>query len=357
MIDFTSALYLDFKHSSADIKGWQQLTTGVPAALSEFAQSRQISQQVASMQGFENGMCAPSTLHLYWDLFGFLRKKKITVFADEKIYPVSLYGIERLYGSAIQIHTFRHLHADDLLKIITTKLKGNNVPVVLTDGWCPQCGKPAPLNYYAEIINPLNGKIIIDDTQAFGIFGERKTQAIYGNGGGGILQWLNAPRYNVITLTSLAKAFGVPIAVISGGKQFIEAFEQHSETRVNSSQVSIAHLNAALNALKINDAQGDKRRKKLWHNVALFRSSLLQAGVNLKGGIFPVQSITDWPADNTMRVHDKLNTQGIKTVLTAGHISAKPSLSFIIRCDHSFEEIKKATALNFMFGRKEKKII
>ena len=79
MMDFTSSLYLGMKHSSNELNGWQRLTTGVPAALWESALSRQVGDHVAGMQGLEKGLTAPSTLHLYWDLFGFLGNRSIVM--------------------------------------------------------------------------------------------------------------------------------------------------------------------------------------------------------------------------------------------------------------------------------------
>src|SRR4051812_45921214 len=112
MVDFTSSLYLGMKHASRELTPWPQLTTGLPAALSEPVESKQLGQQIARLQGLEKGVSAPSTLHLYWDLFGFLGKQKISVFIDEAVYPVSRYGIERLQVKGIPIYTFRHLDAN-----------------------------------------------------------------------------------------------------------------------------------------------------------------------------------------------------------------------------------------------------
>src|SRR6478735_7539553 len=134
MIDFTSSLYLGMKHSSAELPGWPQLTTGVPAALSESAQSKYVGKYIAQMQGLEMGMTAPSTLHLYWDLFELLSKQKITVFIDEEIYPVSKYGIEKLIVKNIPTYRFKHLNASDLYNRLSKNLQRGTMPIVLTDG-------------------------------------------------------------------------------------------------------------------------------------------------------------------------------------------------------------------------------
>jgi len=342
MIDCTSSLYLGMKHSSAELKSWQQLTTGIPAALCEHALSKETGKQVAAMQGLEEGINAPSTLHLYWDLFGWLSKQPVAVFADEQIYPVSKYGIEKLQCSNTPVFTYKHLHAAHLASQIHTKLPKGKRPVVLCDGWCPLCGKAAPVQEYIKIIQPFQGLIIIDDTQAFGILGAQKTKAMpYGTGGGGILKWLNVHEGNVITVVSLAKAFGVPMAVISGDAAFISAFEQNSITRVNSSPVSMAHLYAAANAFSISEQEGDERRIRLWSNVSLVKKRLSSAGIKLQGGIFPVQSINTLPAEQTIGLYNKLKAAKIKTVLIKQHHHQQPALCCIVRCDHTEQEMEK----------------
>lgn len=339
MIDFASSLYLGMKHCSSELMSWKQLTTGAPALVSEFTKSKIVGELIAEMQGLEMGFAAPSTLHLYWDLYGFISSKNIAVFIDDQVYPVSKCGIERLVIKKIPIYSFKHLEADHLADLIQTRLEKNRVPIVLTDGWYPQSGRPAPIKDYCKIISDFNGKVIIDDTQAFGIFGKRTDNFIYGQGGGGILEWSGADDQNIITIVSLSKAFGVPMAVISGNQMFILSFKNASETRESSSAVSSAHLNAATRALEINSLEGDKRRKKLWHNLAFIRNELKQSSIYLSGGIFPVQNVEGLTIAQASVLRDKLRNERLKTVLTKRSNNLQAALTFIIRSDQTPDNI------------------
>jgi 8-amino-7-oxononanoate synthase len=66
---FTSALYLGMKHSTGSLPSWRNLTTGAPAALQEHPLAGQTAKAVARLQGMEEGLFYPSTLHLFFDLF------------------------------------------------------------------------------------------------------------------------------------------------------------------------------------------------------------------------------------------------------------------------------------------------
>ena len=343
-MDFTSSLYLGMKHSSNELKGWQQLTTGIPAALGESGEAVHVASYAAGMQGLESGLVAPSTLHLYWDLFDFLSHRQVVVFIDEKVYPVSRYGIEKLLLRKIPIHTFRHFDATHVTELVKKNCSRTKIPVIISDGWCPACGGSAPLQRYTTIVKPLNGWVIVDDTQAFGILGAGKhTTLPYGKGGGGLLQWQLVRSTTIVTIVSLAKGFGTPMSVISGPGTFIESFAQHSQTRVNSSPVSQAHLHAAMNAFHLNKLEGDTRRAILWRNICLFRSLLQNAGIAVQGGIFPVQTIHCRSRRQTIWLWETLKRKKIRTVLMTPHEELHPVLTFIIRSDHQPGEIQALT--------------
>ena len=342
MIDFTASLYLGMQHSSAELEGWSQLTTGKPSALFEPPQSKKLASKIANLQGLEAGYIAPSTLHLYYDLHSFLSQQKVMVFIDEKVYPVSKYGIEKLYLNNIAVHPFRHQDAAHLVQLVNTKIKKRYQPVVITDGWCPQCGRPAPLDLYAEILKPYGGFIIVDDTQAMGIFGKRNSQQGYGSGGGGILQWLNVSAPNVICISSLAKGFGVPLAAISGSASFIDLFKTKSQVMECSGPPGLVHLAAGLHALQINKYNGDKRRAQLFKNVSMMKMLLNAKGVRLNGGVFPVQSLNFNGVNKADAVYNNLLKDGIETVLTAGHKKAETAVTFIITSKHTRDEIEHA---------------
>jgi 8-amino-7-oxononanoate synthase len=72
VLNFTSALYLGLRHPSWSLRPWAQLTTGAPAALAPPPGARMVADMLAALQGCERAALAPSTLHLFWDLFGMV---------------------------------------------------------------------------------------------------------------------------------------------------------------------------------------------------------------------------------------------------------------------------------------------
>ena len=60
---------------------WTQLTTGRPAALEPAPEAVVLAQDLAQLLGCERAVLAPSTLHLFWDLFDVLACDRIAIYA------------------------------------------------------------------------------------------------------------------------------------------------------------------------------------------------------------------------------------------------------------------------------------
>ena len=342
MLNFSSALYLGLHHRMQSLRSWKQFTTGTPAALKQPAIVSNIEKQLAVLQGSQRATLGPSTFHLFWDLFGFLAKKPIAIYLDDGAYPISKWGVERAAAASVSVKTFRHNDSNLLSgQICRAKTTGKR-PVIVTDGFCPVCGKAAPLADYLTIIRRFGGYLVIDDTQALGILGHDPTQQKpYGLGGGGSLRWHDIQDPHIINISSLAKGFGAPLAALSGSDKFVRQFEAASDTRVHSSPPSIADIHAAEHALKINRLRGDTLRKKLMRNVARFRSHLRDAGIYNLSKSFPVQTIPV-PEQIAEQILKRLHQHGIAAILQLTCVGQKPCVSFVITARHNESKLDEA---------------
>ena len=343
MPDFTSALYLGLQHPSRSLRPWPQLTTGAPAALIEPAEAREIGRSLAELQGYEAATLATSTLHLAWDLFDLLAQTPITLFMDAGAYPISRWGAQRAAMRGAPVQTFPHHDAAALGHALATAPRGH-VPVIATDGFCPRCGRGAPLAEYLALAQSRGGILVVDDTQALGILGQASSaQMPYGQGGGGSLRWSGMRASDVLVFSSLAKGFGVPIAVLGGSRSWIRKYEEKSLTRVHCSPPSVATLRAAEHALGCNRREGDARRGRLLELVRRFRRGLSATGVAVGNGLFPVQTIRPARGISASTLHRQLHQRGIRTVLHRGE-NGSPRVSFILTAGHSRAEIDAAVS-------------
>jgi 8-amino-7-oxononanoate synthase len=316
VLDFTSALYLGIRHASRSLRPWDQLTTGVPAALAAPPGTDEIARRLAALIGCERATLAPSTLHLFWDLLGLLSSERVAIYVDAGTYPIARWGVERAAARGVPLRTFPHHDANALQRLLKHDQYRRRSPLVVTDGFCPGCGRHAPLMAYLDSVRNYGGRLIIDDTQALGVYGQPANDSPYGIGGGGSLRWCQMDDDKVIVISSLAKGFGVPIAILAASRTSAEWFIRYSETRVHCSPPSVALIRAAEHALSVNAAHGDLLREQLAHRVRYFSSRLAEQALSAEGGLFPVQTLRLKFARVAVEVHQRL-------ILTTRHRSSE----------------------------------
>lgn len=269
--------------------------------------------------------------------------RRITIFVDAGTYPIARWGVERAAGRGVRTTTFAHHDADALWRQLKRSTASGGKPIVVTDGFCPGCGSPAPLATYLQYARVFGGSLVLDDTQALGIFGRAPHRAVpYGVGGGGMLPWNNINGPDVLVVSSLAKAFGVPIAVLAGSRSAIREFEERSKTRMHCSPPSIATIHALENALDINFRFGDRLRQRLMHLIRRFRQVMAAAGFRFIGNLFPVQTLMASESTDVIALHKALLAAQVSAVLRSGGSARAGLLSFLITARHTSEDVDRA---------------
>jgi 8-amino-7-oxononanoate synthase len=346
VLDFTSALYLGLRHPSRSLRPWPALTSGSPAALMQPPGSADVAAGLAALQGCERATLAASTLHLFWDLFGILARERVRIFMDCGCYAIARWGVERAAALGTPIQTFPHHDATSLRELIAKERGDKRRPVIVCDGFCPACGQFAPIADYLRCTDVERGRLVIDDTQALGVFGaDPSIGAPYGRYGGGSLRYFAPGVTRTVVISSLAKAFGAPLAALSGDERFVRRFEQLSETAAYCSPPSVAAINAAQRALKINCAQGDEWRTYLYGLVRRFCTRLAQIGLDVMGGVFPLLTLKPSADVDARALHERIRRRGVNAVLTRGCGAAGVCVSFLLTTLHNLSDIDCAVEI------------
>lgn len=342
MLDFTSALYLGMRHPSTQLAPWSALTLGQPAALQEAPAAVALAAGLARLQGCQAACVLPSTLHLFWDLFGLLAREPLVVLVDGGSYAIARWGAERAQALGLPLRTFRHGDAAAVQRLARHWSNAGRRPLILADGYLPGSEQAPPLAGYAAIARDAGGYLLLDDTQALGVMG---------TDGGGSVRLHGLQGEHLIVGASLAKGFGVPLAVLAGGGALLRRFEAHSQTRVHASPPSAAALAAARHALDLNRRHGDALRARLAANLRYWRAGLARAGIASQGGTFPVQRLPGlaW-------LQAPLEQAGVRALAQAG--GGAGALTFLLRADHAPAQLARVTGLlEFHLRRRHEPVI
>ena len=339
MLDFTSALYLGLDHPSWSLPGWDRLTLGKPAALEEIPGTEQVQRELAVLTGCERVVLGSSTLHLFCDLFAMLAAPDVTIWIDEATYPIARWGTDRAAASGVPVQRFAHHDAKELRRALGQGY--GNRPMIVTDGFSPLRGTHAPLRDYAGCAAARNGLLIVDDTQALGVFGRRaESVGPYGMGGGGSLKHFDLRDPGVVVVSSLAKAFGAPVAMLGGSRAAVERFYENSATLVHCSPPAAVAIAAAQRALELNGKFGDVLRRRLVERVVRFRRRL--SGFGSAESLFPVQSLTLPGNIDAHALYRALLGRGVRSVLHRDSRSGGLGISFVLTARHELKEIDGA---------------
>lgn len=333
MADFSSALYLGLRHPGAALAGWDALTLGQPAALREAPGAQALAASLAALQGCQAASLLPSTLHLFWDLFGMLAREPLAILVDGGAYPIARWGAERAAALGLPLQVFARGDAQAAAGLARRWRRAGRRPLILADGYNPGAQAAPPLARYAAIARAGAGYLVLDDTQVLGLLGR--------DGGGSLpLHGLAGP--HIVVGASLAKGFGAPLAVLAGGDALVRRFEAHSLTRTHSSPPCAAALAAAWRALRLNRECGDALRRCLRRRVAQLRAGLAAIGLASLGGAFPVQTVLLGRGVDAVALHAGLLRGGVATVLQPG--AGAGALTFLLRADHTAADIDAAVA-------------
>ena len=156
------------------------------------------------------------------------------------------------------------------------------------------------------------------------------------------MRWSNACGPHVLLISSLAKGFGAPLAVLAGSDRIVRRFERESETRVHTSPPSAAAIHAAEHALGLNRERGDELRLGLARLVRHLRARLYEIGLTATGGMFPVQTLDSLGGLDPVELHERLGCHGVRLVLHRGRDGPGGRISFLVTARHTPAEIDAA---------------
>lgn len=312
-VDLTSGHFLGLS-PAAVVSG--PLTTGRPAVVGEPPLTSHVAARLARSVGQADAVLARSSLHALIDAVS-VRPPGATLLVDEAIYPVGRWAVDAAAGEGGTVCTFRHQDPHDARRVAR---QSRGPVVVVTDGLCGSCLRPAPLRALAAVAGARDGHLVVDDSLAAGV----------GPGGVGSPGWLMPRPDRFVWVASLAKGYAAPVAAAAGPTDLIERIRVDGPTRMHSGPPSSCDADALRQVLA--DPTVPQRRARLRRQVVVLRDEMERLGLAPLGVPFPVVC-TEGGRNDPLELQRRLAALGVRTLATRGRCTGRPTLTLCLRAD------------------------
>ena len=215
---------------------------------------------------------------------------------DAGTYAVARWGVERAAAQAFSVRHFPHHDASAARVLVQRDSHSGTRPIVVTDGFCPACGKAAPIAELLQCVERSAGVSWSSMTRRRSACSAKTPtpDAPYGRDGGGSLPWHGVTSPRVIAGSSLAKGFGVPLAVLCGKRARDPALRgARRHARAQQSAVDRDAARRRARPGRQPAGQGDGRADLPVATGRTFPAADCGRSVSRRqGGLFPVQTLS-----------------------------------------------------------------
>ncbi|BDZ43924.1 2-amino-3-ketobutyrate coenzyme A ligase [Paraoerskovia sediminicola] len=174
--------------------------------------------------------------------------------------------------------------------------------VIVTDGIFSMDGYVAPLAEICDLADRYDALVLVDDSHAVGIMGER---------GSGTPEACGvADRVDIVTGTFGKALGGASGGYVSGRREIVDLLRQRARPYLFSNTLAPTIVAGTLAALDLVEGSADLRAT-LRRNAELFRTRMSQEGFELLPGEHPIVPVMFGDAALTARVADAMHRRGV----------------------------------------------
>ena len=245
--------------------------SGAAALISGYnRQHRALEEELAAFTRRPRALLCASGWAATLGVLRALLNKSGTLVADE-LNHASLIDGGRLSGARYERVAHR-----DLAGFEAALGRARGAPAVLaTDSVFSMDGDRAPLRELAALCLREDATLMVDDAHGFGVLGEDSALGVD-----------EVPVY----MATLGKALGVAGAFVAGSETLVDYLVQRARTWVFSTAPPPALAAAAREALRLVQAEPERRRR-LFDLIARLRAGAAQLGIALGDSATPIQPL------------------------------------------------------------------
>lgn len=220
------------------------------------------------------------------------------VCVQDKLNHACLLDGAQLSGAALK----RYPHADVGAAARQLDSCPGSAALLATDGVFSMDGDMAPLRELAQLCTSERATLMVDDAHGLGVLGER---------GAGSISAAQLSQDDVpVLMATLGKALGCSGAFVAGPAALIDGLLQFSRTYIYTTAMPPALAAAALEAVRLAQAE-EWRRQKLATLIERFRRGATELDLPLGSSTSAIQPLLLGSADAALGTARALERQGL----------------------------------------------
>jgi glycine C-acetyltransferase len=301
---------------------------------------KELEAKISAFLGMEDTILYTSCFDANGGLFETLLDADCAVISDALNHASIIDGVRLC---AAKRYRFAHSDMQELEKALQDA-QSAKIRLIVTDGVFSMDGDIAKLDRICDLADKYDALVMVDDSHATGVLGEKGRGTIEHCGVMG--------RVDIVTST-LGKALGgASGGFTTGRKVIIDLLRQRSRPYLFSNTLAPA---LAYTSIKVLDmlSETSELRDRLMENARYFRQQMSDRGFDIRSGIHPIVPIMLYDAKLAQKMANDLLEEGIYVigfsypVVPKGQarirtqISAAHTRSHLDKCIDAFTRVGK----------------
>jgi 8-amino-7-oxononanoate synthase len=287
---------------------------------------QQLEEKVAELKGTEAALLFNAGYSANTGVIPALADRDTVLFSDELNHASIIDGCRLSKAETVVYNHKDVLHLEDCLK---NKAAGKKI--IVTDTVFSMDGDIAPLPEIVRLCRRHRALLYLDDAHATGVVGKGK---------GALAHFGIDPEPWIMQMGTFSKALGSFGAFLAGSPDIIEFTMNTARSFLYSTALPSCVAAASIAALELiaNDTDIINR---LWENRDKVVRGIQAAGYDIMGSETPIIPIRTGSLQNTLRIAQHLQEQGIFAPAIRPPSVKEPRIRITVTSAHTDEDIEK----------------
>lgn len=352
MVDFACCNYLSLErrnevisavaktHDNWGLQRWPTRAVAVARPVID------LESRLARLIGVPDTLVFPTFTLLHMGVLPALAGEQGAIIIDSAAHKSMQEASLLARAKGTTVKTYAHGNLQELERALQST-QDRTRRIIAVDGIYSMSGEMIDLPSYQDLAKRYDAIVYVDDAHGFGVCGESPSpQAPYGKSGNGIVRYFGCGYDRIIYVGGLTKAFSTTMAFVSCPTPEYRALFEASSTAIFGHAVPMAVVAQAHACLDINEAEGDRIRKRLHRLTKRLIDGVTALGYRVESKGVPVVKVRIGDLESTIRAARVLWDNGI--LLTPAIFPAAPiadgGLRFTVNATHTNKQIDMVIA-------------